>query len=61
VESSQQEETQQGRKKRRRETVPMAMTQTVHADEDDKHRAGQLHKLRLENFMCHENFEMTFG
>uniref|UniRef100_A0A7S1SHS8 RecF/RecN/SMC N-terminal domain-containing protein n=1 Tax=Tetraselmis chuii TaxID=63592 RepID=A0A7S1SHS8_9CHLO len=39
----------------------MAMTQTVHADEDDKHRAGQLHKLRLENFMCHENFEMTFG
>ncbi len=24
-------------------------------------RAGQLFKIRLENFMCHENFEMEFG
>mmetsp|Transcript_40647 Transcript_40647/g.102878 ORF Transcript_40647/g.102878 Transcript_40647/m.102878 type:complete len:1107 (-) Transcript_40647:369-3689(-) len=39
----------------------MAMTQTVHAGEQDQHRAGQLHKLQLENFMCHENFEMYFG
>ena len=27
----------------------------------EEHRAGQLYKLHLENFMCHENFSMTFG
>ena len=23
--------------------------------------AGHLEKIRLENFMCHENFELSFG
>uniref|UniRef100_A0A061S968 Structural maintenance of chromosomes protein 6-like n=1 Tax=Tetraselmis sp. GSL018 TaxID=582737 RepID=A0A061S968_9CHLO len=51
------------------EPEPQVQPENTHAPESEQQpqnrtsgqRAGQLLKLRLQNFMCHENFEMDFS